>query len=163
MATTVEALKAIYVALGGSASDVKNITLIPDMLEKISVYAEAAAAELPAVTGSDNGKVLTVVTGKWKKANLPGYEMVNVTISGGSATLETGYDFAKIKGLIEAGTEVKLYDGDNNVYSLAYFAKTSQIAFSSVEVGAERVVARGIYINDNGTHTATTGNITYDA
>ena len=72
MGDTVKALKAIYVALGGNANDVKNITLIPDMLNKIAtVAATATAAELPKVTSSNNGQVLTVDGGKWKAKDLP--------------------------------------------------------------------------------------------
>lgn len=76
MDTTVDALKALYVALGGSADDVANIVLIPDMINALatvagSVATAASTAELPKVTSSDNGKVLTVVSGKWQKAALP--------------------------------------------------------------------------------------------
>lgn len=72
MGDTVKALKAIYVALGGNANDVANITLIPDMLNKIAtVAATATAAELPKVTSSNNGQVLTVDSGKWKAKDLP--------------------------------------------------------------------------------------------
>ena len=72
MGTTVEALKALYVALGGKAADVANITLIPDMINKIAVVAATAtAAELPKVTSSNNGQVLTVDGGKWKAKDLP--------------------------------------------------------------------------------------------
>lgn len=72
MDRTVDALKALYVALGGTAADVANITLIPDMINALAtVAASATAAELPKVTSSDNGKVLTVVSGKWQKAALP--------------------------------------------------------------------------------------------
>ena len=72
MGDTVKALKAIYVALGGSADDVANITLIPDMLNKIAIVAATAtAAELPKVTSSNNGQVLTVDGGKWKAKALP--------------------------------------------------------------------------------------------
>lgn len=72
MGETVKALKAIYVALGGNASDVANITLIPDMLNKIAIVAATAtAAELPKVTSSNNGQVLTVDGGKWKAKALP--------------------------------------------------------------------------------------------
>lgn len=72
MGDTVKALKAIYVALGGNASDVANITLIPDMLNKIAIVAATAtAAELPKVTSSNNGQVLTVDSGKWKAKDLP--------------------------------------------------------------------------------------------
>ena len=66
MNTTVDALKALYVALGGSADDVADITIIPDMINAIAtVAASATQAELPAVKSTDNGKVLTVVSGKW--------------------------------------------------------------------------------------------------
>lgn len=36
MNTTVEALKALYVAMGGTADDVSDITLIPDMINEIA-------------------------------------------------------------------------------------------------------------------------------
>lgn len=66
MDTTVKALKNLYVALGGSADDVANISLIPDMINKIAtVAATATAPELPKVTAADNGKVLKVASGKW--------------------------------------------------------------------------------------------------
>lgn len=66
MTTTVDALKTLYVALGGDADDVKNISLIPDMITAIAtVAATATAPELPAVTAADNGKVLKVANGKW--------------------------------------------------------------------------------------------------
>jgi hypothetical protein len=72
MDTTVDALKALYVALGGTAADVANITLIPDMINAIAtVAATATAPELPKVTSSNNGQVLTVDGGKWKAKALP--------------------------------------------------------------------------------------------
>lgn len=77
MNTTVDALKALYVALGGSADDVANIVLIPDMINAIatvagSVATAASTKELPSVTASNNGQVLTVDGGKWKAKALPG-------------------------------------------------------------------------------------------
>lgn len=73
MDRTVDALKALYVALGGTAADVANTTLIPDMINALATVAAAVSsaaetAELPAVTASDNGKVLTVVEGAWAAA-----------------------------------------------------------------------------------------------
>lgn len=66
MIKTVDALKTLYVALGGSADDVKNISLIPDMITAIAtVAATATAPELPVVTAADNGRVLKVADGKW--------------------------------------------------------------------------------------------------
>jgi hypothetical protein len=72
MDTTITALQALYTALGGTASDVACISTIPDMINAIAAHiASGGAAELPAVKSTDNGKVLTVVSGKWKAATLP--------------------------------------------------------------------------------------------
>lgn len=100
MDNTIQALKNLYVALGGDADDVANYNIIPEMINAIASLitaggistlpvvsasdngkvltvsdgkweAEAAPTELPAVTTDDNGKVLTVVTGAWNKAALP--------------------------------------------------------------------------------------------
>ena len=72
MDTTIDALKNLYVALGGTASNVADITIIPDMINAIATLVTSGkTAELPKVTSSDNGKVLTVVSGKWAKAALP--------------------------------------------------------------------------------------------
>lgn len=76
MDNTITALQNLYVALGGTAADVAEITIIPDMINAIATQAAAVvsaanAKELPAVTASDNDKVLTVVSGKWQKAALP--------------------------------------------------------------------------------------------
>lgn len=76
MDNTIQALQKLYVALGGTASDVADIVIIPDMINAIAtqaatVVSAANTAELPKVTSTDNGKVLTVVSGKWAKASLP--------------------------------------------------------------------------------------------
>lgn len=73
--TTVEALKGLYTALGGELTDtysgiaggvaVNDYVLIPDMIQAITQKASTAGVELPAVTASDNGKVLKVVDGEW--------------------------------------------------------------------------------------------------
>jgi hypothetical protein len=73
MDNTLDALRALYVALGGTASDVADLVIIPDLINAIAtLISSGATTELPKVTSSDNGKVLTVVSGKWAKANLPG-------------------------------------------------------------------------------------------
>ena len=69
MKTTVKELKAYYVERGGSAATVANITTIPDMIAAITQLEHTSpAVELPKVTSTDNGDVLTVVSGKWAKA-----------------------------------------------------------------------------------------------
>lgn len=70
--TNVEALKELYIALGGNEADF-TATTNPEAIHLIAtVAATAIAAELPKVTSSDNGKVLTVDGGKWKAKALPG-------------------------------------------------------------------------------------------
>lgn len=70
MDTTIIALRNLYVALGGTAADVANLSLIPDLINAIATQAAnlttaAASTELPSVSASDNGKVLKVVDGEW--------------------------------------------------------------------------------------------------
>lgn len=45
MDRTVDALKNLYVALGGEAADVANITLIPDMINAIAELKESEGEE----------------------------------------------------------------------------------------------------------------------
>ena len=76
MDTTIVALRNLYVALGGTAADVANLVIIPDLINAIAtqaatVTAAATTKELPSVSSTDNNKVLTVVSGKWAKADLP--------------------------------------------------------------------------------------------
>lgn len=62
----VEALKALYVAMGGAEEDVANLTLNSEVIAALANVAAAVAANvLPEVTDADDGKVLTVVDGKW--------------------------------------------------------------------------------------------------
>lgn len=70
MLNTIEALKALYVALGGDADDVADLTIIPELIaaiaDKVEDVVEAAnAKELPEVSATDNGSVLKVADGKW--------------------------------------------------------------------------------------------------
>ena len=65
MGDNVKALKALYVALGGSADTVKNIALISDMISAIATLVGTTGGMLPAVTATNNGKVLKVADGKW--------------------------------------------------------------------------------------------------
>ena len=66
MDNNITALQNLYTALGGTAADVANMNTIPELINAIAAFVVAGGtAELPAVTSSDNGKVLTVVSGKW--------------------------------------------------------------------------------------------------
>ncbi len=62
----VEALKALYVAMGGAAEDVENLTLNAEVIEALAAVAQnIVAGLLPEVTAADDGKTLQVVDGKW--------------------------------------------------------------------------------------------------
>lgn len=77
--TTVDALKALYVALGGTASDVADLNVIPDVINKIAEHiTSGGTAELPTVTAENDGDVLTVVDGAWAAA-APEAELPAVT------------------------------------------------------------------------------------
>lgn len=79
MGANVQALKNLYVALGGDLTDtyssiadgiaVSDYNLTCDVINAIAEIA--VPAELPKVTSTDNGKVLTVVEGEWDAATLP--------------------------------------------------------------------------------------------
>ena len=71
--TTVDALKGLYVALGGSAEDVADLLLIPEVITAITTLVSAGLpGSLPDVEKTDEGKVLTVNNkGEWVAANLP--------------------------------------------------------------------------------------------
>lgn len=87
MNLTVEALKELYIALGGNVTNVADITLIPDMIRRIAIHiGNGGAAELPAVSKNDNGRVLTVVNGAWAVAN-PAAELPTVTSSNNGEVL----------------------------------------------------------------------------
>lgn len=74
MDKTVDALKALYVALGGNSADF-TATRIPDAINLIATVAGTVATaagtkELPTVTSENNGQVLAVVSGKWEAKTL---------------------------------------------------------------------------------------------
>ena len=67
MDNTLDALRGLFVALGGDADDVANLVTIPDLIKVIStqVATVVGTKELPDVDADDNGKVLKVVDGEW--------------------------------------------------------------------------------------------------
>lgn len=72
MDNTLDALRNLYVALGGDADDVADLVITPALINAVAELITAGLTEaMPAVTAEDNGKVLTVVSGEWKAAALP--------------------------------------------------------------------------------------------
>lgn len=70
--TNVEALKALYVALGGNSATVTGMSLTADVIAATAtLITNGGGARLPEVSADDNGDVLTVVEGAWAAAALP--------------------------------------------------------------------------------------------
>lgn len=74
--TNAQALKAVLTALGGNPAtlpaEATNADIIAAIATAATAVTEAATtAELPKVTSSNNGQVLTVDGGKWKAKDLP--------------------------------------------------------------------------------------------
>lgn len=70
--TNVEALKALYVALGGNSATVAGMSLTADVIAATAtLITNGGGAKLPEVSADNNGDVLTVVEGAWAAAALP--------------------------------------------------------------------------------------------
>lgn len=146
--TTIEALFDLYEALGGDVDEISTLETIPEVLEEISELA-GSTIELPGVSASDNGDVLTVVGGKWAKAasGLPKvYPNDNgkvLTVVGGkwaaSEIASTTKSFTKA-GL--TGT-IKTY---GNVSTIEIFTRTGTITSKSESLGFN-VPANLMYIS----------------
>ena len=63
MDNNLDALRALYVALGGSADTVANMVIIPDLINAIATKAAtlSLAAELPAAPSANGTYVLQCV------------------------------------------------------------------------------------------------------
>ena len=65
---TVQALREIYKALGGTETDITDNMTIPEALAKIALVlatfvTAATTKELPAYSATENGKVLKIADG----------------------------------------------------------------------------------------------------
>lgn len=66
MDTNVDALKNLYIAFGGSSDTVAPMTTNAGVINALAVLIAAGGGSiLPAVTASENGKVLKVADGAW--------------------------------------------------------------------------------------------------
>lgn len=108
MSKIIEALKALYVKLGGTASTVADVTQTPDMINAIAgLDIGGGGSSLPAVTSDDNGSVLTVVEGEWDKAEAPsGNNDFVVTYIEDSGTVTADKTFAEITAAYNAGKKI---------------------------------------------------------
>lgn len=70
MGRNVQALKGLYVVLGGDVADVADVLTIDGMITAISdlIDTDGIPGALPAVTATENGKIMKVVDGEWALA-----------------------------------------------------------------------------------------------
>ena len=103
--TTIEALFDLYQALGGDVDEISTLETIPELLEEISEVA-GSTIELPGVTASDNGDVLTVVDGKWAKAeaSAPTLSSEDFNIGGLTGSVKTYGNVSTIQVLKKSRT-----------------------------------------------------------
>lgn len=135
MAKKVEKLKKFYIANGGDASAVANIKTVGGMIDALCDIE--FDSELPAVTGSDNGKVLGVVEGNWAKTDAPSYEFAVAYTEGEGDTIVADKTFAEITAAISAGKNIvaSFPQGEGELIYLCLSGKTaSEVTFSGVAV-----------------------------
>lgn len=119
MNTTVYELKQYYVAAGGQAEDVADITTIPDMIAAITALGAGGSSSLPEVTAADNGKVLAVVEGAWDKAS--GGALV-VTFTENDGTWSTDKTKSEIIEALESGRTVYGTTSTGELFPVAYYS-----------------------------------------
>jgi hypothetical protein len=98
--TNVEALKEVYVALGGTAEDFTAETNDEGIALVAQVAQSAVAPELPKVNSSNNGQVLTVDGGKWKAKEPSGGDITFFHIWQDEETWTSDKTFEEIAGLV---------------------------------------------------------------
>lgn len=106
MNTTVQALRSLYLKLGGSLTDtytdiangiaVVDYATIPDMVDAVTKKAGGGGTSLPSVSSSDNGDVLTVVNGAWAKSAPASSEAMLVTFTASDGTYSADKTLAEI-------------------------------------------------------------------
>ena len=120
MDTNVEALKGLYVVLGGDIDDVEDITLISDMITEIAKVASSSG---------DAGAQIIPTTYKNSKCQID------------------DYDFDKLKADVLAGKVVGVlanYMNQDACLFTPYAISSSSIVFSSVRVNATDVILQKI-------------------
>lgn len=105
--TIVEALKSLYVALGGNADDVSNLTLNADVIEAIASIA-TAGTELPDITNRENYKLMVRGDGSGIVWNANKYSIDASNVNATNKTATANRTAADILKAIQAGMEVLL-------------------------------------------------------
>lgn len=99
-----DALKELYLALGGNSSAFKNGMTVTDYTALLkNVLSGGGGSGLPEVTEDDNGDILKVIGGEWSKAKNLGPDKFDVTY----ADSEFDRTSAEIIAAFEAGKTIR--------------------------------------------------------
>ena len=128
MKTTIEAFRDFYESLGGTASDVENITTIPDMIDALNDVTGLGNLSNVAIASPSNGQVLTYdgTSEKWKNADAAGGGS-----SGGAvyiayaSTLDQSFN--DIKDLVDAGNVVCVVKSDGTTDGYYYLSQLADV------------------------------------
>ena len=129
MDTNVEALKGLYVVLGGNIEDVEDITLISDMITEIAKVAS---------TSGDSGAKIIPTTYSASSTNC----MID------------DYDYSKLRADVEAGKVIGVYanwygESSMRLYTPAEI-RASSITFECVVVTAKGVTSQQLTYSELG-------------
>lgn len=171
----INALKALYVALGGNLANtysdiadgiaVADYVLLADVISAIAKIA-GGSIELPAVSSTDNGDLLSVVNGAWAKAKplvphlggsgkygyyiywngTDGYNSSNFLPSTNDVMeADAGFPLTYADGLIRADSKATIFMNITCEYDTATEAITS-IVEDSAEFTPTEIATK--YVND---------------
>lgn len=176
MNTTVQALQALYVKLGGSLTDtydniadgatVADYATIPDMVDAIAQISKAENL-INSVSNDDNGKVLTVVDGAAEFAE-PGTNTFLVTYTRDEhADISCDKTASEIYAAYESGKTItaQLKDMETvvvmHLLSIASISGQNVIGFSALGEFGHEVAGLGVLHvgDDNGNDKITFSNI----
>ena len=133
---------------------------------KINSVIENMPSELPPVTSSDNGNVLTVVEGAWAKATPSGGDCVVIP-----ATYNSGTDLivfsditqSEILNLIRSGKFVVILGkSGSNEYTFLPSSDTGSVLFECATYGANKVEVIKFLISGSSYTSAVTTKTTYN-
>lgn len=116
--TTVEALKALYVVLGGSADDVENLTLIPDMIKAYENLPSLTAVEIDSNERTVINNSAGVVVQSSDQVTINGNGVTVGSANGGSVNVNSADDI----GLTAVG-DIYIKIGSNDTMTLEDYIK----------------------------------------
>lgn len=176
MNTTVQALQALYVKLGGSLTDtydniadgatVADYATIPDMVDAIAQISKAENL-INSVSNDDNGKVLTVVDGAAEFAE-PGTDTFIVTYTADEhADISCDKTASEIYAAYESGKTITAQLEDMmtqvvmHLFAVASISGQNVITFSALGESRHQFAGVGVLHvgDDNGNDQITISNI----